>query len=156
MIYPIKHLQNWLNYHAGFKWLSFLPAIFWAGLIFWFSSQSVLPTLSTPWTEFLWKKTAHFLIFGGLYFWLWWSNIITQTKIKNSASQSSLFLILVFLYAISDEFHQSFVAFRHPSPVDVGIDLLGAICFCLSLWKYSAWPKKVIKFSKFLIPEQQY
>jgi VanZ family protein len=30
-------------------------------------------------------------------------------------------------YAISDELHQGFVANRHPSPVDVGIDAVGAL-----------------------------
>ena len=30
-------------------------------------------------------------------------------------------------YAITDELHQGFVAGRYPSPVDVGIDILGAL-----------------------------
>jgi VanZ family protein len=33
---------------------------------------------------------------------------------------------LVFLYALSDEIHQAFVSGRHASPVDIGIDLIGA------------------------------
>jgi VanZ family protein len=31
------------------------------------------------------------------------------------------------LYAMTDEFHQGFVAGRHPSLVDVGIDATGAL-----------------------------
>ena len=37
-----------------------------------------------------------------------------------------LALGLVLLYSLSDEFHQSFVAGRHSTPVDVAIDLSGA------------------------------
>ena len=36
-------------------------------------------------------------------------------------------LTLAVLYAITDELHQGFVAGRHPSPVDVGIDATGAL-----------------------------
>ncbi len=35
-------------------------------------------------------------------------------------------ILLAGLYAITDEFHQSFIPGRTPSPVDVGIDTLGA------------------------------
>jgi VanZ family protein len=38
-----------------------------------------------------------------------------------------LVLLLVFLYAASDEFHQSFVPGRNASLIDVIIDLLGAV-----------------------------
>jgi VanZ family protein len=48
-----------------------------------------------------------------------------------------LVLLLVFLYAASDEFHQSFVPGRNASLVDVGIDLVGAV-FALfaSRWEF--------------------
>ena len=36
-------------------------------------------------------------------------------------------LALAVLYAITDELHQGFVAGRHPSAVDVGIDAAGAL-----------------------------
>ncbi|MCJ7711091.1 MAG: VanZ family protein [Chloroflexi bacterium] len=36
-------------------------------------------------------------------------------------------LVLTACYAITDELHQGFVAGRYPSPVDVGIDTLGAL-----------------------------
>ena len=34
--------------------------------------------------------------------------------------------LLAILFAATDEFHQSFVQGRHPTPVDVGIDTIGA------------------------------
>jgi VanZ family protein len=37
-----------------------------------------------------------------------------------------LAILLAGLYAITDEFHQSFTPGRTPSPVDVGIDTVGA------------------------------
>jgi VanZ family protein len=48
-----------------------------------------------------------------------------------------LVLLLVFLYAASDEFHQSFVPGRNASPVDVGIDLVGAVlALFASRWEF--------------------
>ena len=35
-------------------------------------------------------------------------------------------IILASLYAVTDEFHQSFTPERTPSPIDVGIDTVGA------------------------------
>jgi VanZ family protein len=37
-----------------------------------------------------------------------------------------LALGIVLLYAISDEFHQAFVAGRHSTLIDIGIDMIGA------------------------------
>jgi VanZ family protein len=36
-------------------------------------------------------------------------------------------LVFAVLYAVTDEFHQGFVAGRHESAVDVGIDAAGAL-----------------------------
>ncbi len=35
-------------------------------------------------------------------------------------------ILMATLYAVTDEFHQSFTPGRNPSPVDVGIDTIGA------------------------------
>jgi len=153
MIKPLIILRAWILNHPHFKWLSFIPALFWAGIIFWLSDQSFLPRLETPWTEFLWKKTAHFLIFGGLFFWLWWGQKFSHKKFLNSTSSNLLLLSLVLIYAICDEIHQSFVTNRHPSSLDVGIDLLGASCLSLGLWQRSIWPKWFDKLSSSFIPE---
>lgn len=37
-----------------------------------------------------------------------------------------LSLVLAALYAVTDEFHQSFTPDRSPAPIDVGIDILGS------------------------------
>lgn len=156
MTQPINLIQNWFQTHSKYKVLSYLPAILWAGLIFWFSSQPYLPKLTTPWSEFLWKKTAHFLIFGGLYFWLWWSKKVTfspnSPKLFNSTKTSLWWLFFVCVYAVSDEFHQIYVVNRTPSWTDIGIDALGAITFALALWHYPAWPKFLVRATRWLIP----
>jgi VanZ family protein len=41
--------------------------------------------------------------------------------------------VLTAAYAATDEFHQSFTSGRHPSPVDVAIDSVGALLFLLAL-----------------------
>jgi VanZ family protein len=92
--------------------LRWLPAIVVMTIIFGFSS---IPSRELPnfgiW-DLVVKKGAHMLGYGllALAYWyglrldkrLWW-----------------LALLLSVLYAISDEFHQSFVPGRHPSWVDV-------------------------------------
>ena len=41
-------------------------------------------------------------------------------------------LVLSACYAVTDEWHQGFVADRNPSPVDVGIDTIGAaVAWCI-------------------------
>ena len=47
-------------------------------------------------------------------------------------------LVMSALYAATDEWHQGFVADRNPSPIDVGIDTLGAgiALGVQSIWKY--------------------
>ena len=72
------------------------------------------------------RKTAHFTEFAALGFFL-------LGHFKALASRKNLthpFLGTVlsgFLYAISDEFHQSFVNGRSPSILDVGIDSAGVL-----------------------------
>ena len=95
------------------------PALFVIAAIFFFSSMPVkkLPRFGSY--DFLIKKGAHAIGYGLLAaaFWhgfkwrgrLWW-----------------LALLLATLYAVTDEFHQSFVPGRHPSPGDVVIDSAGA------------------------------
>jgi VanZ family protein len=46
-----------------------------------------------------------------------------------------LAVILVFLFGISDEYHQSFTPGREPRFRDVLIDTAGAVLAILALWK---------------------
>lgn len=107
-------------------------------LIFLFSSQngedsskssgfilSMLPFLSNiENAEFYIRKLAHFSI----YFLLGLSAFQMFRAYNQSKNKAFLFSILLcFLYACSDEFHQSFSSGRSPQVFDVLIDTFGAL-----------------------------
>lgn len=48
-------------------------------------------------------------------------------------------LLIAGTYAGVDEWHQSFVAFRHSSLRDVAIDTFGALLAQVMVWVYSIW-----------------
>ena len=56
-----------------------------------------------------------------------------STRLGASRPACSCALLIVLLYALSDEFHQSFVPGRHPDPFDVATDLAGALVALLLL-----------------------
>jgi VanZ family protein len=128
--------------------LTYLPAVLWAGLIFWFSAQPALPNLADNLADFFLKKTAHFLIYAGLYFWLWWANSVRSRQPKTAFLQ----LLICFMYACSDELHQSFTEGRHPTVRDVGIDMLGATVMASLLHHYQQWPVTLKQRLAWLIP----
>jgi VanZ family protein len=108
--------------------LRWLPALGCMALIFWFSSQPDLPRPPSDLLNLIVKKGAHFGIYGTLALcylyglgnrrhWLW-------------------ALLLVVLYAVSDEYHQSWTPNRYPSALDVLIDTAGAAT-ALSLWPWA-------------------
>ena len=101
------------------------PVFFWAGSIFFFSG---IPDLKTELEyDFLLRKAAHVTEYFVLTFLLW-------RAFKGSFAISPARLLcypalLSFLYAVSDEVHQSFVPGRSCSLEDVFIDAVGIICF---------------------------
>ncbi|HET9224526.1 MAG TPA: VanZ family protein [Roseiflexaceae bacterium] len=106
------------------RWLA---VALWMGLIFAFSAQSRLPSAPQPWLDFLFKKSAHFAVFATLATLLW--------RGFEWRSRGWLWAwLLTVIYAISDEWHQSFVAGRHPQATDVLIDACGAATALLVVW----------------------
>jgi VanZ family protein len=98
------------------RWLA---VALWMGVIFAFSAQSRLPSAPQPWLDFLFKKGAHFCVFGVLATLLW--------RALEWRPRTWIWAwLLTVIYAISDEWHQSFVAGRHPQATDVLIDACGA------------------------------
>ena len=71
--------------------------------------------------EFLVRKAAHMTEYAVLA--LLWAHALRLSGAKHPAR---LALLVSLGYAASDEFHQSFVGGRGPSPVDVMIDTTGA------------------------------
>lgn len=90
------------------------PVAAWCGLIFLFSG---IPDLSSGLTyDFTLRKLAHMTEFGILYV------LVRRARPKGPG----LALAFCFLYAMSDEWHQSFVPGRSGRWLDVAIDWTGA------------------------------
>ena len=103
--------------------VAWLPVIAWAGLIFAFSAQPNLRFVPDQNLDFLVRKAGHMAVFGILAL-LAWRAVATTTEWRRPWAPA---LTLAVFYAVTDELHQGFVAGRHPSPVDVGIDATGAL-----------------------------
>ncbi|MBU0618741.1 VanZ family protein [Patescibacteria group bacterium] len=98
------------------------PVIFWCGLIFQLSSAPIPSIGQTYWQDWWIKNLAHIVEYAVLC-WLIFRAINSAREKKN------WFMPLLFsvIYAISDEFHQSFVFGREAWWGDVAFDTLGAL-----------------------------
>lgn len=93
------------------------PPIALMGLIFYLSHQPDLGTgLGT--LDLILRKLAHMTEYGLL--WLLWLRALGWRRPWVAA-------LIAIGYAISDEWHQSFIAGRVGSPLDVGIDAAGVL-----------------------------
>ena len=94
-----------------------LAAIIWAGVIFGFSNQAInSQTAEFSWLDFIVKKTAHLSEYA-ILFWLTWR---ANKSLKYS-------LIMGVLFALSDEWHQTFIPGREGTLRDVGFDTIGML-----------------------------
>ena len=93
----------------------FGPPLALMGAIFFFSAQPDLGTGLGVWDTIL-RKAAHMAEYGVLWF-LWYRALERRTPWPAAA--------ITLAYAITDEYHQSFVEGRHGTPVDVLIDAAG-------------------------------
>jgi VanZ family protein len=91
------------------------------GLIFLLSAQSRLPDISPSLSDSLQDILGHFCAYAILALLINWA--FEAFGVPRAALWT---LVVVALYAVSDEFHQSFVPGRHPDPFDVATDLVGA------------------------------
>jgi VanZ family protein len=129
-----RRIKNWL------------PVLAWACLISFFSTDQFSSSNTSPVVETIaaWvfpgisqetietvhlavRKLGHwseYLVLAALLLW----------ALQNEAGQKWEFrhaiytLVFVLLYALGDEFHQTFVPSRTPSLGDVMIDVTGGIC----------------------------
>ena len=104
------------------------PPIALAWVIFSFSSKSTLPGIEVIWWDFFSKKVAHMIIFALLFF-----SIQRAINWNTNKKVYKLAILLTFLYAISDEYHQSFIPGRTSLPTDVGYDMIGVSLTLLKL-----------------------
>jgi VanZ family protein len=98
-----------------------LPVVVWALLIFTFSS---IPSLSSGLgtADTVLRKAAHMCEYAML-----------AVLLFRALGDELLAFFGTLLYAASDELHQTFVRGRHGSPVDAGIDAIGAFVG-LTVW----------------------
>jgi VanZ family protein len=99
-----------------------LPVLVWAGVIFAFSSIPSLNSGLGTW-DYVLRKGAHMTEYA----------ILAGLLIRATGSLAWAFGIAV-AYAATDEFHQTFVRGRHGSPIDVGIDAVGAL-IGIAVWR---------------------
>lgn len=100
------------------KWL---PSILLMGFIFWFSSQPPSNLPNFDWADKVLKKGGHILGYAMLAWSYWYALDLRPNK-------RWLAWLFAILYAMTDEYHQSFVTGRYPSVWDVFVfDNLGAL-----------------------------
>ena len=104
---------------------SWVPVILWAAVIF---SLSGIPGLKSGFQcDFILRKIAHVVEYFILAFFLY--RAIGRTFKFQGLHLSLSLIAVVFLYAVSDEFHQLFVTGRHGTFRDVLIDQAGVLLF---------------------------
>ncbi len=90
------------------------------------------------------RKTGHFVGYGlvSLAFFYSWRQTLHRMAVKQWTlwRRASVLAVLCTLVVASlDEYHQSFLPSRTSSPIDVGIDVCGAIAFQLVLLLIIQW-----------------
>ncbi len=119
------------------KIIRFLPALFWMGVIFYFSTRQTTGIGgSSYWYRFLILKSFHLIEYAVLF------------VLINFALNSNLIsIIIAYIYGVSDEIHQSFTPGRSPKLTDTLIDLLGILLGFL-IYKFVLVPLFKKYFSK--------
>jgi VanZ family protein len=95
------------------------------GVIFFLSSQPRLPHIMPSLFDSFQDVLGHFSAYAVLAGLLYWA--------LDGIGAARPALLIVLLYALSDEFHQSFVPGRHPDPFDIATDFAGAAIAVLAL-----------------------
>lgn len=106
------------------------PVVGWMVLIFILSAQSQWPTPKQRWVDFVLEVAAHFFLYAVLAALLMRA---LDSKKEGGWRAFGLAVLICVAYALSDEFHQSFVPGREPDGSDVVVDLAGAV-FGAGLW----------------------
>ncbi len=111
------------------------PPCLWAGLIFYLSAQSVLPSFTEDMADFVFKKSAHVITYLFLYILLFRAHRI----VSPGTSHDSRWIVPVLMtlgYAVSDEIHQTYTPGRYGTLRDIGFDMLGVGVWFLRHYRY--------------------
>ncbi|MBK8901086.1 MAG: VanZ family protein [Anaerolineaceae bacterium] len=108
------------------RWLPLLIAM---GVIFFVSNQPSYDLPSFGLWDLTVKKAGHFVAYAGLA-------LLALRAVWGGKRPYLAAILIVFLYSVSDEFHQTFIPGRNGTPVDVAIDMFGAFtCLWLIYWR---------------------
>lgn len=126
--YYEQDLRPSLSEHIPHKLVHSLP-----DMEFYYNGQLVTSAMPYDFIEFFIRKGAHVSIFAVLTF----LSIQTLLALKwKRASAMTGGAIVALLYAISDEWHQTFVVNRTGQAIDVGIDSVGiaivVLCYAIA------------------------
>jgi len=105
-----------------------LPPVVLMGVIFALSAQPSLDS-GLGLIDLIGRKLLHFTEYALLCF-LWWRALAAVTTPRRAALWAFL---IASGYAVTDEFHQTFVDGRHGTPVDWLIDSAGAAVVAFAL-----------------------
>ena len=122
-----------------------LLAAGWMMLIFFLSSQSSLPAVSS-------FSGADLLLHAGFYAILcvFLARSFTDPRIRNW-NRVILLAVLVIVYGITDEYHQSFVPGRDASIWDVLADNVGGfLAAAMLFWR----DRKTVNISEHVLPNE--
>jgi len=106
------------------QFLRWLPAAAQATLIFVLSAQPDLHLADEPQLDFVLHKVGHLAVYAILAAFVAWA-LDLPGRLRSRTW--TLAVAACLAYAASDELHQAFVHGRHPTPVDVAIDVFGAL-----------------------------
>ena len=155
-------MPNWKN-----RLWRYGPLVLWLGLIFFFStgalaasntSRIIRPLMlwlypsiseeSLQWVHFTVRKAGHFSEYAVL--------AILAARAFAASSRDLLVrnwfavaVVLVLVYSLLDEFHQSFVASRTGSIYDSLIDLAGGVFGALVYWLWRKWRRPGREYRRF-------
>ena len=105
-----------------------VPPLVWMAVIFVLSGQPS-DEIDRAWWDVFARKVAHVTEYAVLTA-LWWRALSGLGVSRPLAGA----VAIAFLYAVSDEFHQTFVDGRQGTPVDVMIDAIGMSIAALAIY----------------------
>ena len=143
------------RHHWKTRIKNWLPVCLWASLIFFFSTDHFsfdntaqifgfvfswlwpeMPTEEIAPVHGAMRKVGHWAEYFVLAV-LVLRALRNETGKKWELRHAALALVFIFVYALSDELHQTFVPSRTASVGDVMIDVLGGICGIFWMYWYS-------------------
>ena len=125
------------------RYLRIIPAIITVSIIWYFSDQPSLKSNFSQVVDIFLRKGAHILEYLVLYLALFLA--YSHTRLKNMSQEEFHTLQIpvlttAFVFALLDEWHQSWIPGRTATPHDIGYDSLGFLVAYLVL--FALWWSK--------------